>query len=179
MGKEGSSAGGRVFVTADHHFGDGDILLYEERPFASVQEMDEEMIRRWNAAVGDGDLVWHLGDFCAGGPERARRLLAGLRGRKRLVMGNHDRYLSPEEWREAGFDECYDLPILFQGFFLLSHEPLYTCRSMPYANLFGHVHGSPAYTSVSPRSACVCVERLGYAPVPLDELKRRMLAASK
>lgn len=168
----------RVFFIADHHFGDEDIRLYEERPFESTEEMDLEMVRRWNSVVRQEDLVWHLGDFCAAGPERCRQLLGLLNGRKRLVMGNHDRHLSPTQWREAGFEECYDLPVIYKGFFLLSHEPLYTCRSMPYANLFGHVHGAPSFASISPRSACVCVERLGYTPALLDELQEKMLAAS-
>lgn len=167
----------RVFLASDHHFGDEDIRLYEERPFESTEEMDREMIRRWNIVVGKEDLVWHLGDFCSCGLRRCRQLLEQLNGRKRLIMGNHDRYLSPAQWREAGFEECYDLPVIYRGFFILSHEPLYTCRSMPYANIFGHVHGTPAYTSVSSRSACVCVERLDYTPVLLEYLKKKMLAS--
>ena len=38
-----------VFFLADTHFGDGNILRYENRPFATVEEMDRELIRRWNA----------------------------------------------------------------------------------------------------------------------------------
>ena len=94
-------------------------------------------------------------------------------------MGNHDLYLSPQKWRELGFEECYDLPIILRGFFMLSHEPLYICRSMPYANLFGHVHNIPTYRSVSSRSACVSVERIGYRPVLLTELRDRMMAEEK
>ncbi|MDO5132017.1 MAG: metallophosphoesterase, partial [Eubacteriales bacterium] len=154
-----TNADARIFLIADHHFGDEDIRLYEERPFENTEQMDREMICRWNAVVRERDLVWHLGDFCADGPDRCRDILARLHGRKRLIMGNHDRYLTAAGWRAAGFEECYDLPVLFRGFFLLSHEPLYTCRSMPYANLFGHVHGAPAYTTVSARSACVSAER--------------------
>ena len=48
---------------------------------------------------------------------------------------------------------------------MLSHEPLYICGSMPYANLYGHVHSSPTYRSVSSQSACVSVERINYTPI--------------
>ena len=164
----------KVFVTADQHFGDRDLMLYEARPFTDVEEMDEEMIRRWNSVVGEEDLVWHIGDFCGDGPERCRQLLQRLNGHKRLVMGNHDRYLTPAQWRSAGFEECYDYPVIFRGFFILSHEPLYTCPSMPYANLFGHVHSMPVYRTISPRGACVCVERHDYKPVLLEELREQM-----
>lgn len=45
---------------------------------------------------------------------------------------------------------------------------------MPYANVFGHVHGNPAYRDVSPRSVCVSVERTGFAPLSARELRERL-----
>ena len=53
----------RVFVTADHHWGHANILGYCDRPFDNVEEMDAEMVRRWNEVVGSDDEVFHLGDF--------------------------------------------------------------------------------------------------------------------
>ena len=169
----------RIYIIADTHFGDENIRLYEERPFQNTDEMDNEMIRRWNETVTDDDLVYHLGDFCSQGEDRCRELLSLLTGHKFLVMGNHDLYLSPQKWRELGFEECYDLPIILKGFFMLSHEPLYICRSMPYANLFGHVHNIPTYRSVSSRSACVSVERIDYTPILLETLREQIREAEK
>ena len=172
-----NDADSRIFLIADTHFGDENIRLYEERPFPDTDTMDRELIRRWNSVVDDHDLVYHLGDFCSGGQERCRELLSQLKGQKILVMGNHDQYLTPQQWRDLGFEECYDLPVILKNFFILSHEPLYVCRSMPYANLFGHVHSNPTYRSVSSRSACVSVERIGYAPVLLTDLRNMMQEA--
>ena len=45
---------------------------------------------------------------------------------------------------------------------------------MPYGNLFGHVHGNPAYADASAQSCCVCVERTDYRPISFEEVKRRM-----
>ena len=173
----GNETDSRIFLIADTHFGDENIRLYEERPFPDTDTMDLEMIRRWNSVVGDHDLVYHLGDFCSGGQERCRELLSRLKGRKFLVMGNHDSYLSPQQWRDLGFEECYDLPVILKEFFILSHTPLYITRSMPYANLYGHVHSNPTYRSVSSRSACVSVERIGYTPVLLTDLRDMMQEA--
>lgn len=169
----------RIYIIADTHFGDENIRLYEERPFPDTETMDREIIKRWNDTVNENDLVYHLGDFCAQGEDRCRELLGQLKGRKRLIIGNHDTYLSPQKWRELGFEECYDLPVILKGFFMLSHEPLYICRSMPYANLFGHIHNVPTYCSVSCRSACVSVERINYTPILLEELRDQMIAAEK
>ena len=152
----------RIFLIADTHFGDDNIRLYEERPFPDTDTMDLEMIRRWNSVVGDHQ-------------ERCRELLSRLKGRKFLVMGNHDSYLSPQQWRDLGFEECYDLPVILKDFFILSHTPLYVTRNMPYANLYGHVHSSPTYRSVSSRSACVSVERIYYTPILLETLRDQML----
>src|SRR5665213_2000698 len=49
--------------TADNHFGHESIITLSQRPFATVEEMDEAMIANWNAVVQRGDNVWHVGDF--------------------------------------------------------------------------------------------------------------------
>ena len=149
----------RIFLIADTHFGDENIRLYEERPFPETDTMDLEMIRRWNSVVSDHDLVYHLGDFCSGGPDRCRELLSQLKGRKFLVMGNHDSYLSPQQWRDLGFEECYDLPVILKDFFILSHTPLYITRSMPYANLLCKSLRSctqQSYRPVRQQPQCLC-----------------------
>ena len=159
----------RTFFIADTHFGEAGVFRYESRPFSSVAEMDAEMIRRWNAAVRPEDTVWHLGDFGADGTEAA--ILAKLNGTKLLVKGNHDTK-SSADYRSFGFSEVYDRPVILDSFFLLSHDALYVSANMPYANLFGHVHNSPVFRDFSPHHFCVCVERIDYTPINLDEIKR-------
>lgn len=165
-----------IFITSDTHFGDESIRRYENRPFSSVREMDEELIRRWNEKVSDEDVVWHLGDFCVPGKEE--EYLKRLHGKVILVRGNHDE-LSNEQYRRAGFQEVYDLPVLYEGFWILSHEPLYVNENMPYANLFGHVHGSKQYVNFSSQHYVVCVERSGYAPIAFEDVKKTIVAQTK
>ena len=54
---------GRIFVTADTHFGQSDACLRYDRPFTDTAAMESAIIERCNAAVGPGDLLVHLGDF--------------------------------------------------------------------------------------------------------------------
>ena len=54
------------FVTGDTHFGHRRINELAGRPFATVEEMDAELFRRWNAVVGVDDVVLHLGDLALG-----------------------------------------------------------------------------------------------------------------
>ena len=115
-----------VFFIADTHFGDGNILRYENRPFATVEEMDQELVRRWNQKVGEKDTVFHLGDVSAHSAEEDRQLLGQLHGKKVLVLGNHDLHRSPQQWRDLGFEEAVPWPILWEGF---SCCPISPCMS--------------------------------------------------
>jgi calcineurin-like phosphoesterase family protein len=88
-----------LFFTSDTHFGHANIIRYSSRPFADADAMDEALIARWNATVGDDDVIYHLGDFTLRGGGAARRIFARLRGRIR-VLGypwHHD-----HAWLPAG-----------------------------------------------------------------------------
>lgn len=160
-----------TFFIADTHFGEDNIRRYENRPFACANEMDEALILNWNSAVKNNDTVFMLGDFGADGAEKD--LLSRLNGRKLLLKGNHD-VKSNDFYRQAGFEEVYDMPVLYKGFWLLSHEPLYVNSNMPYANIFGHVHANPMYKNYSSQHFCVCAERIDYTPVSFEEIARRV-----
>ncbi len=160
------------YFIADTHFGGEKIRRYENRPFASVEEMDAALIVNWNQVVAEEDTVYVLGDFSDyEDDEHDKKILSQLKGTKILVMGNHDRHRTPEEWRRLGFVECSPWPVLYRDFFLLSHEPLYINSNMPYANFFGHVHANPSYSDHSKQSVCVSAERISYTPVSFETLK--------
>lgn len=162
------------YFIADTHFGDERILRYENRPFASAEEMDKRLTNNWNRMVMPEDTVFFLGDFSCCGAERDRELLSALQGRKILIMGNHDRHRDSETWRNLGFAECVEWPILYREFYILSHEPVYLNENMPYANFYGHVHNNPSYRDVSRQSFCLSAERIDYAPVTFEEICERM-----
>ena len=139
----------------------GTSLRYENRPFATMEEMDQELIRRWNEKSGEGDTVFHLGIFPPGG-RRTGPSSPSWPGKRCWCWATTTGTVP----RRSG--ALWDLKRPFPGpwcgrFFLLSHEPLYINGMMPYANVFGHVHGNPAYRDASARSVCVSVERTGFA----------------
>ena len=53
----------KIFFTSDLHFGHENVLRFDNRPFETVEEMDDELIKRWNDKVAKGDLVYVLGDL--------------------------------------------------------------------------------------------------------------------
>ena len=77
-------------VVSDTHFNHANIIKYCSRPFESIEQMNEELIKRWNNTVAKDDIVYHLGDFAFGSKEQLKEILGRLNGRVRLVMGNHD-----------------------------------------------------------------------------------------
>lgn len=164
----------KTFFIADTHFGEEQIRKYENRPFHTLAQMDAEMIVNWNATVSETDTVYILGDFGADGYEE--QILSQLNGKKYLIKGNHD-YKSNEEYRRFGFREVYDHPIIFDEFWILSHDMLYVNTNMPYANLFGHVHNSPMVKDYSKQHYCVSVERINYTPIDFDTIKKRIKEA--
>ena len=162
----------RDFLIADTHFGHKNIIVYENRPFTSVEEQDNTIIKNWNDTVGKDDKIFMLGDFALANKERIIELISMLNGYKTLVMGNHDRQHSFEWWQEAGFDMVSKYPIVVDDWYILSHEPLYTNTNMPYANIFGHVHGNTQYKDFSKQHFCVSCERINYTPIDFGRIKK-------
>ena len=82
-----------LWFTSDTHFFHENIIKYTNRPFHSVEDMNEYMIDLLNSVPSD-DFVFHLGDLAMG---KAENSLAWLDVRMssvldfRLVPGNHDR----------------------------------------------------------------------------------------
>jgi calcineurin-like phosphoesterase family protein len=159
-----------IFFTSDTHFGDHRTLNIHKRPFPSVQEMDEALIGSWNAMVGEGDEVWHLGDF-------ARKLgdvpglLARLKGRKHLIRGNND----PKAIGAAsGWESVADYREIEEDghFLILCHYPFrsWNGQHRRSINLHGHSHGK---LKPMPRQYDVGVDAQAFRPVTLGELLAR------
>ncbi|MNM49713.1 hypothetical protein D3C81_607230 [compost metagenome] len=156
-----------VFFTSDHHFGHRAIMDYESRPFRDVPHMNEAMIAAWNETVGAGDQVFHLGDFSFMNKSDTADIVKRLNGRITLILGNHDRGHSRSWWLDAGFAEVSEHGLIYKDFFLLTHEPLYMNRHMPYVNVHGHIHGQK-YEGIQHFN--VSVELWDYRPVSFENM---------
>lgn len=152
----------KYFVIADTHFSHDNIIKYCNRPFKDINHMNSALIKKWNTAVSKRDYVFVLGDFSLGNAELTKVIVSQLNGYKILVKGNHDK-LPNDLYLEAGFKEVSSYPILFEGFYLMSHEPLILSQTTPYFNFYGHTHNDDRYAD-TPTSKCVSVERIGYQP---------------
>lgn len=163
----------KIFFIADTHFGHEAIIHYENRPFENIDEMTAALINNWNNVVSDEDTVFLLGDFSAYDKDANISICNRLNGHKKLIIGNHDTE-NEKYYYDCGFESVSKYPIIYDNFWILSHEPMYINSNMPYANIFGHVHGNPLYTDYSKQSFCVSAERINYTPVEFNEIKRKM-----
>ena len=77
-----------TFLTADTHFGHSNIIRHAHRPFNSIEEHDEFIIKQWNQTVNKGDTVYILGDFAW---KQHNHYLMALNGSKILIKGSHDK----------------------------------------------------------------------------------------
>lgn len=138
-----------IFFTADTHIGHFNCLRFDKRPFTSVEEMDAEIIRRWNNKVGPDDTVYILGDVVwKTRNDDAPKILKQLNGHKILIKGNHDQFLRNPEARKC-FDSIKDyddIPVTLKDGTtrrcVLSHYfiPVYNGHRYGAIHLHGHSH---------------------------------------
>lgn len=171
-----------IYFTSDHHFGHSNIIEYCNRPFESVEQMDKELIERWNDVVKPGDIVYHLGDFCLRDRKYAERILSQLNGRISLISNyfHHDKWMPKDLNSVISFSKSGDpvviKPMIFEikyknVVFVCSHFPMYSWPKMHYnsIHLHGHVHGKQVILS-SLLHIDVGVDSHEFTPISVDKI---------
>jgi len=129
----------KVWFTSDLHLGHKRIIGYNRPQYRNLHEMHYDIIQRWNARIGDKDTVWVLGDVVFGKDSYMRLpLLDQLKGRKNLILGNHDNY--PMDNYMKYFKKIEGSNKL--GKCVITHIPVHTqqLESRFKANIHGHLH---------------------------------------
>lgn len=161
------------FFISDTHFSHDGILNFckEYRPFDSIEEHDEFIIKKWNSIVSNRDTIVHLGDVCFKPATRLDQIMPRLNGIKKLVLGNHDvsnmnTYLK-YFFRISSVHEEKKIGLLF------SHYPVHPCQlDFRYKfNVHGHMH---AHKINDQRYLNICCEHTDLAPISLDEILLRL-----
>lgn len=162
------------YFTSDLHFGHEKIIQYCNRPFANAAEMDEVLIRNWNATVNPEDEVYILGDVFFCDAERAHTIVDRLNGKLVLLLGNHDEVISKNYMLKRRF---YVLPELYferydDRHIQMCHYPMLSWNISFHGSfmLHGHVHGNKP-TDGENRRYDVGVDANGYKPVAWSHVK--------
>jgi calcineurin-like phosphoesterase family protein len=162
-----------TFLIADLHLGHKGMCEFTRadgsklRPWSTPEEMDAELVRRWNETVRPQDKVYVVGDVAM--HPRNLITLGRMHGDKVLIKGNHD------QAKLSQYAPYFrDIRAYWQlGRCLLSHIPIHPeSLSRWRANIHGHTH----YRRVmdgdkpDPRYICVSVEQTDYRPILLDRV---------
>ncbi len=168
----------KIWVVSDSHFSHFNIIKYCKRPFKSVEEMNEKMIKKWNNVVSKNDIVIDLGDavFTKGKSQKIKDIFNRLNGRHILVRGNHSR-------KSYSFYLSFCVDFICERFswyynnkrILFIHSP----HKVEYGDLkrhdyiiHGHRHdkGEHIYKKGNTIFIDVSVEKIGYTPKQLPEI---------
>lgn len=180
-----------IYLTSDLHFNHNREFIWKARGFTSVQEMNEEIIERYNALVRPDDDVYVLGDSSLGGGDEQilaanKALIERLNGKLHIIRGNHDtgrRVTMYESCKNVVGPVLYADMIHYKGYhFYLSHFPTLTGNlekeslKQCTCNLFGHTHQTTNFHLDIPYMYHVGVDSHDCKPVLLDDVIKEMEA---
>lgn len=159
-----------TFFISDTHFGHANIIKFERddgtplRPFDTVEDMDEALVKNWNDRVGVKDTVYHLGDVVIN--RKALPTMDRLNGRKVLIKGNHDIFKLKDYVKY--FDDIRAYKVMPKHRIICSHIPIHPDSLERWnLNIQGHLHANnlpdKKYFNVS-------VEQINYTPITLEEI---------
>lgn len=140
-----------TYFTSDCHVFHKNIIKYTNRPFSSVEEMNEHIAKSWDV-IADGDTLYSLGDFAFGKIEKIYGFLERAKSRRFnliMILGNHDEEIINN--RRMLLDSGLVKQILPYKEIKLHNQHIvlfhYGCRVWNRSHhgswlLFGHSHGS-------------------------------------
>lgn len=172
----------KVWFTSDLHFWHKNICKYCNRPFNTVEEMNEALVTNWNSVVKDDDVVFILGDLGFCGYEKLAPYIARLKGKKYLIQGNHDSdKIVAKLWEADLIEEHYKLTtITVEGDPEIPSQVLTLCH-FPMVDWYdkergawmvhGHQHQLPRTPSCSVMHWDVGVDKNNLTPISFEQLK--------
>lgn len=178
----------KVWFTSDTHFHHRQIIRLSHRPFGSVDEMNRELIKKWNETIPKDGIVFHLGDFCMGSYQQWDNILSQLNGRIYLILGNHDMQYFMSRFKNRIERVTQQMTIhVGDQIIILNHNPFlcYGGESKNVWQLFGHVHSGPLSIEgfdlprlkmLFPRQYDVGVDNNCFRPVSFAEVKAKIKA---
>ena len=133
-----------IYYISDLHIGHKNAIRFDERPFSDIDEMESEIIKRWNAKVTADDDVYILGDVFYRYKKDRAEFLKKLCGRLHLIIGNHDFDIIKNEAALACFESVDKLrQIVDDGRrVVMCHYPIISWNMKHFGayHVYGHVH---------------------------------------
>lgn len=173
-----------IYYISDIHFNDQKIFDKCRRPFNDLEDFKETVIRNWNKRVCEQDDVYVLGDIAEDNDITALDLFKLLKGKKHLIVGNHDCNLLDAINKSAIFESVKYIDLINDAGrkVCVCHYPLMDWMEFNRNGIlvYGHIHNKTksngiAYAQIKDyykdKPAYNCgVDVTGYMPVTLDEM---------
>ena len=166
----------KQWFISDTHFSHANIIRLCGRPFKDVEEMNRELILRWNECIGVVDLVFFLGDFGLGSVDHLKNILSKLNGYVICIRGNHDG--NHARLHNIGFDVILESAFISLGGHRVELIHIPSEAKPPHFQLHGHVHEKKP-NEVIDNKLNLSVEAWGYRPVYEKKIIGLLDAASK
>lgn len=169
----------RIWLWSDTHFFHKNIISFSDRPYLTVDEMNEQLVANFNDYVGPNDISIWVGDVGFSGTGFINELLDQCNGYKILVIGNHD--FDGKKLRKLKFDETHLLYTINtpEVSLVLTHYPMWHIGK-PWFNVHGHLHAYPNPYTNNPLHYNICCELHNYRPIELTDVikiaKTRLIA---
>ncbi len=167
-----------MWFISDSHFGHANMIKFCNRPFGSVEEMDEAIIERWNSVVGQRDIVYHLGDFALCRNSYARSILERLNGKIYLAIGSHEKTILKGGLTKYFEDikESYYIEVNGQKIFLSHHlHKVWPKSHYDSYHLCGHSHGGlDSYADTEGKILDVGVDSHDFYPWHIEDIETIM-----
>lgn len=170
-----------IWFTADTHFGHKNIIEYANRPFDSIEHMDEALINNWNNKVSPDDEVYHLGDVALCSPSKLNKILDRLNGKIYLIKGNHEKSAEACKDRFEWIKDYHELVMTdddaYQGkqLLVLFHYAMRVWQASHHGtyHIYGHSHGT-LLDDPNSLSFDIGVDCHNYSPINYQEIKNIM-----
>lgn len=134
------------YFISDLHLGHKNCIRFDKRPFETVEEMDETIIKNINKTVKKNDYLYILGDFTmlSGQDKKVAEYLDSINCKNLiLIIGNHDRAIKVPKIRSKFIEVTDYKRINTNGnTLILSHYPIavWDRKHNGSYHFYGHVH---------------------------------------
>ncbi len=181
-----------IYFQSDQHFSHENIIKYCQRPFASIEEMNQKIIENYINTITDNDIVFFLGDITIKRSSSFKPFLSDvlrkLPGEKHLILGNHDKYSNKFYIEDCGFISVNRK--INTAHVIMTHDPkTFTKGELDSDKLLihGHIHllNQNSYSDSYPDNLKkynlfdVGCDANNFTPVSLDYIKKSIIRKNK
>lgn len=176
-----------LFLTSDYHLGHWNIVDYASRPFKTLEQHDNSIIRLHNERISDNDFFIHNGDFnfrnSPGGKEgegvttKGETYASRLKGKGLFINGNHEKSNARLSYVKSAVVDWGGKE------YFVAHSPEDANPDFP-VNFVGHVHNKWRFRRILVEDIPIDLINVGidvtnYMPFKIEEHLKEYLRWKK